>query len=374
MAVICRIQNFLDFNMSDWVEKTSAQIQQAVASKQTLTIRGGSSKHFYGNTASGNVLSTLQNSGIIDYEPRELTITALSGTPLAEIESLLQQHRQMLPFEPPHFGTATWGGCIAAGLSGPRRPYAGAVRDAVLGVGVIDGRGQHLRFGGRVIKNVAGYDVSRLMVGSMGTLGVITEATCKLLPRPECESTVLLESGRNIAIQTMNMLAGQSLPISATAWRRGDDVLGQLLVRLSATESTVISAIKHIGGEVFEEATFWQDLKEQRLPEFTTRPLWRVSVPATTLASSAALEFPHTVMVEWGGALRWLAGDVPAEHVFSLAAHVGGHATLFRQADGVGVETEHVFPMQDPSIAALNQRIRNIFDPHQVFDAARVNQ
>lgn len=360
--------------MSDWLEYASAQIQKAVAGKQTLTIQGGGSKQFYGTAASGSVLSTLENSGIIDYEPRELTITALSGTPLAEIESLLEQNNQMLPFEPPHFGAATWGGCIAAGLSGPRRPYSGAVRDAVLGIAVMDGRGRHLRFGGRVIKNVAGYDVSRLIAGSMGTLGVITEATCKLLPRPECESTVLLESGRNIAIQTMNMLAGQPLPISGTAWRRGDDVLGQLLVRLSASESTVLAAIKRIGGEVIDDATFWHDLKEQQLPEFTARPIWRVSVPATTLASSAALEFPHTVMVEWGGALRWLEGDVPAEHVFSLAAHVGGHATLFRKADGVEDETTRVFTQPDPVIAALNQRVRDIFDPHHVFDSARIGQ
>ena len=355
--------------MNRWIEKTTTQIQQAIARKQTLTVRGGNSKHFYGNTASGEVLSTLENRGIVEYEPRELTITALAGTPLVDIERLLKQNNQMLPFEPPHFGSATWGGCIAAGLSGARRPYCGAARDAVLGVSLIDGRGQHLHFGGRVIKNVAGYDVSRLMAGSMGTLGVMTQITCKLLPRPESERTLLLESNRNIAVQTMNMLAAQSLPISGTAWRRGDGVLGQLLVRLSGTDSTVVGAMEKIGGDAFDEANFWHDLQEHKLPEFAVSPLWRVSVPSTTQASSAALEFPNTVMVEWGGAVRWLGGEVTAEHVRTLTQHVGGHATLFRGE----AEIDNVFSPASAPIAALNQRIRQVFDPHSVFDGNRTN-
>jgi glycolate oxidase FAD binding subunit len=363
--------------MNDWVEQAVDRIKQAAASKQTLTIRGGNSKYFYGNAASGEVLSTLANSGIVDYEPRELTMTALAGTPLSQIESLLAQNNQMLSFEPPHFGAATWGGCIAAGLSGPSRPYHGAVRDAVLGVGVLDGRGQHLHFGGRVIKNVAGYDVSRLMAGSMGTLGALTEITCKILPQPECERTLLLHLERNIAVQTMNMLAAKAMPISGTAWRRSDGVLGQMLVRLSGTESAVVAATKQIGGELFDDATFWHDLKEHQLPEFTARPLWRVSIPATTQAKSAALEFPNVIMIEWGGALRWLGGDVPADHVFCLAAHVGGHATLFHRdskADENDVEPEvaNVFAPLTLPIAEMNQRIRQVFDPHGVFDASRL--
>jgi len=368
--------------MDDWTEQASDRIKEAASSKQTLTIRGGNSKHFYGNAASGSVLSTLANSGIVDYEPRELTITALAGTPLSEIESLLAQNNQILPFEPPHFGAATWGGCVASGLSGTSRPYRGAVRDAVLGVGMLDGRGQHLHFGGRVIKNVAGYDVSRLMVGSMGTLGVLTEITCKLLPRPECERTLVLDSDRNIAIHSMNMLATKPLPISATAWRRGEGVLGQMLVRLSGTESAVDAAMNQIGGRVFDDTTFWHDLKEHQLPEFAARPLWRVSVPATTQARSAALEFPNVVMVEWGGALRWLGGDVPADYVFCLAAHMGGHATLFYQGDNghqgdnqedkAGQEVVNVFSPLTLPMAEMNQRIRQIFDPHSVFDANRL--
>ena len=373
--------------MNDWLEQASDRIKQAVADKQTLTIRGGNSKHCYGNAASGSVLSTLANSGIVDYKPRELTITALAGTPLSEIESLLAQNNQILPFEPPHFGTATWGGCVASGLSGPSRPYRGAVRDAVLGVSLLDGRGQHLHFGGRVIKNVAGYDVSRLMAGSMGTLGVLTEITCKVLPRPECERTVVLDSDRNIAIHTMNMLATKPLPISATAWRRGEGVLGQMLIRLSGTESAVVAAMKQIGGTRFgdttsNDTTFWDDLKEHRLAEFAARPLWRVSVPATTQARSAALEFPNVVMVEWGGALRWLGGDLPADYIFCLAAHMGGHATLFYQGDNglheangegiTGQEVVNVFSPLTLPMAEMNQRIRQIFDPHGVFDANRL--
>ncbi|MFM9914105.1 MAG: glycolate oxidase subunit GlcE [Methylophilaceae bacterium] len=334
---------------------TVARIQQAIADKQTLTIRGGGSKAFYGNASGGEVLSTQGLAGIVAYDPRELTLTARAGMTLQEIEMTLAANRQMLPFEPPHFGDgATLGGCVATGLSGPRRPYAGAVRDAVLGVELIDGRGQRLHFGGRVIKNVAGYDVSRLVVGSLGSLGVLTEVTVKLLPQPSCERTLSLEINEIEAIEIMNQWATRPLPLSATAW-----LAGRLLVRLSGAESAVNAAVEKLGGEeIADGAVFWAALKEQTLPEFAMSPLWRLSVPSTTPPIAG------TRCVEWGGAVRWVVDESngPREH----ASAVGGHATLFR---GIGYPA--FAPLSAP-MAALHQRIRQIFDPHGVFNAGRL--
>ncbi|MCE9633415.1 MAG: glycolate oxidase subunit GlcE [Methylophilales bacterium] len=334
----------------------AAQIQQAIAEKQTLTIRGSGSKAFYGNVPTGEVLSTQGLTGIVAYDPRELTITARAGTTLKEIEATLAANKQMLPFEPPHFGDgATLGGCVATGLGGPRRPYAGAVRDAVLGVELIDGRGQCLHFGGRVIKNVAGYDVSRLVVGSLGILGVLTEVTIKLLPQPSCERTLSLEINELKAIEIMNQWAARPLPLSATAW-----LTGSLVVRLSGAESAVNAAIVKLGGEkIADGAGFWAALREQTLPEFGMSPLWRLSVPSTTPPIAG------TSCVEWGGAVRWVVDSSDAPRHQAVSA--GGHATLFR---GIGYPA---FASLSAPMKALHLRIRQIFDPHGVFDSARLN-
>ncbi len=333
----------------------AVRIQQAIAEKKTLTIRGSGSKAFYGNAPTGELLSTQGLTGIVAYDPRELTITARAGTTLKEIEAALGKNKQMLPFEPPYFGDgATLGGSIATGLSGPRRPYAGAVRDAVLGVELIDGRGQHLRFGGRVIKNVAGYDVSRLVVGSLGSLGVLTEVTIKLLPQPSCERTLSLEMNEIKAIEIMNQWAARPLPLSASAW-----IAGRLVVRLSGAESAVNAAVGKLGGEdIADGAVFWAALKEQTLPIFETSSLWRLSVPSTTPPIAG------TRCVEWGGAVRWVVDSSDAPRHQALAA--GGHATLFR---GIGYPA--FAPLSAP-MADLHQRIRQIFDPHGVFDAGRL--
>lgn len=345
--------------MNDWVAKTAEQIRQAIAEKQTLTIRGGRSKHFYGNPAQGEVLDTTGYSGMIEYQPSELTLTARAGTPLAEIEQALGANGQILPFEPPHFGAATLGGCVASALSGPRRPYSGAVRDAVLGVTMIDGKAQWLKFGGQVIKNVAGYDVSRMVVGSMGTLGVLAEVCVRVLPRPECERTLALEMPQNKAIIAMNQWAGLPVPLSATAWRNG-----QLLVRLSGTESAVSTAMEKLGGEEYPQAgAFWHALKEQQLPEFEVDTLWRVSVPSTT----PLLEMANTQLVEWGGAVRWLAGEDPGGQIRSAALAAGGHATLFRSKPGI-----EAFTPMPAALVEIHQKIRQVFDPHGVFDAWRL--
>lgn len=351
--------------MEHWLEQTSEKIRQAAAQNRILSIRGGNSKSFYGNTPRGEVLETGRYSGVVEYQPRELTLTARAGTTLQEIEALLAENNQMLSFEPPHFGPgATLGGCLAAGLSGPRRPYAGAVRDAVLGVHLLDGRGQYLKFGGQVIKNVAGYDVSRLLAGSMGSLGVICQASFKVLPRPECERTLLMEMQQDKAIATMNAFAGQPLPLSATAW-----VNDHLRVRLSGTESAVNAALKKLGGELVKHGDeFWQSLKEHNLPEFagvTATPLWRLSLPS----ACPAFALMETVLVEWGGSVRWVRGELPAKQVRQTLLPLGGHATRFYAAS---ISSQGAFSPLSQSMAVLQQRIRAVFDPHGVFDTGRM--
>lgn len=337
------------------------RIRGAAASGTRLSIRGGGTKQFYGNTVAAETLEMAEYAGVVEYQPRELTLTARAGTRLDVIEALLAKNNQMLPFEPPHFGPdATLGGCIASGLSGPRRPYAGAVRDAVLGVKMMDGRAQVLRFGGQVIKNVAGYDVSRLLVGSLGTLGLLLEVTVKVLPCPESECTLMLEMTADSAVEMMNRWAASPLPLSATVWRAG-----HLYARLSGTESAVAAATQSIGGErIPDSAGFWLSLREQTMPDFAQRPLWRLSLPTTTRVMTA----PGQPVIEWGGGIRWYASDLAAGSLRALAAQAGGHATLFRSHQP---STETFTPLSAP-LAALHERIRLALDPHGVFNTGRL--
>lgn len=337
------------------------RIREAASSGARLSIRGGGTKQFYGNAVDAETLEMAEYTGVVDYQPRELTLTARAGTRLEVIEALLAKNNQMLPFEPPHFGqAATLGGCVASGLSGPRRHYAGAVRDAVLGVKVMDGRAQVLRFGGQVIKNVAGYDVSRLLVGSMGTLGLLLEATVKVLPCPENECTVMLEMSADRAIETMNRWAASPLPLSATVWRAG-----HLYARFSGTESAVAAAMQNIGGEPIPDSSgFWLSLREQTMPDFAQRPLWRLSLPTAAKVMTA----PGQPIIEWGGGVRWYATDLSAMNLRALAAQAGGHATLFRSHQPL---TEAFTPLFPP-LAALHERIRLALDPHGVFNTGRL--
>jgi glycolate oxidase FAD binding subunit len=337
------------------------RIRAAHDSQTPLIVEGGGSKTFYGNPDEGEVLSTRTFGGVVDYQPKELVLTARAGTPLAEIEALLAGQGQMLAFEPPHFGgKATLGGCIAAGLSGPRRPYAGAARDFVLGVRMIDGTGQPLRFGGQVIKNVAGYDVSRLMVGALGTLGLITEVSLKVLPRPAEEITLQFELHEADAIQKMNQWAGQPLPLSATSWHAG-----VLTVRLSGAASAVHAAQARLGGEALgDAAAFWQRLRDQATPFFDKRPLWRLAVKPTALP----LSLGDTQWIEWGGAVRWLASERPAATLREAAKVVGGHATLFRGDAPI----DGVFTPLAPAIATLHRNLRQRFDPKGIFNHGRL--
>ena len=311
------------------LDRLIERIRTAYENGSPLILQGGGSKSFYGNPDEGEVLSTRAFTGVVDYQPKELVLTARAGTPLTEIEALLAGQNQMLAFEPPHFNDpATLGGSIAAGLSGPRRPYAGAARDFVLGVRIIDGTGQPLRFGGQVIKNVAGYDVSRLMAGSLGTLGLITEVSLKVLPKPAAETTLQFELDEAAALLKMNQWAGQPLPLSATSWHAG-----LLTVRLSGAVSAVHAAQVKLGGETLKDAAaFWQRLRDQSTAFFDKRPaapgqtLWRLAVKPTT----PPLKLGDAQWIEWGGAVRWLESDLPAAALFEAAKSCGGHATLFR--------------------------------------------
>ena len=337
------------------LENLQSRIRAAADTRTPLCIRGGGSKDFYGNAPRGEVLDTRGYAGIVSYEPTELVVTARCGTPLAELEEVLLKNSQFLPFEPPHFGGATIGGCIAAGLAGPRRAAAGSVRDFVLGTKLIDGRGQVLQFGGAVMKNVAGYDVSRLLAGSLGTLGLIAEASIKVLPRPLSERTLHLEASEPEALATMNRWAGQPLPVSATAWHEG-----RLFVRLSGAEPAVHAAAHRIGGEA-GQSPLWDELKEQAHAFFSgPEPLWRLSVPST----AAPLDLPGRQLIEWGGALRWLKSTASPETVRRSASH----ATLFRASD----KSAGAFSPLDRVNARLHQALKKAFDPEGIFNRGRM--
>jgi glycolate oxidase FAD binding subunit len=349
--------------MSDsFVSALCERVAEAAARGAPLAVRGGGTKEFYGGTAVGEAVDMRDCSGIVAYEPRELVLTVRAGTPLAEVEAALAAERQMLPFEPPHFGAgATIGGTVATGLSGPRRPYTGACRDFVLGTKIVNGRGEALAFGGRVIKNVAGYDVSRLMAGALGTLGAITEVSFKVLPRPPVEVTLAFELPEADATRRANEWAGQPLPLSAAAWLEG-----VLRVRLSGAESAVAAAKRKLGGaEAPDGASWWEDLREHRLPFFTPgRPLWRVSLPQT--AEPLVLDVPQ--LVDWGGGVRWASGYLDALAIRSTAERLGGHATLFRGGD----KSVGAFQPLKPAILKIHQRLKSAFDPQGILNRGRL--
>jgi glycolate oxidase FAD binding subunit len=350
--------------MADFAQELSTVVREAAANGTPLRIAGGGTKDFYGSALRGEMIATGAYRGIIAYDPTELVITARAGTPLVDIEAALLEKRQMLAFEPPYFGPgATLGGCIAAGLSGPGRAYRGAVRDFVLGVRVLDGRGSDLRFGGQVMKNVAGYDVSRLMAGSLGTLSVILEASLKVLPLPPGEATLHLECTESDVLRSINEWAGKALPMSATAYRDGE-----LRVRLSGASAAVESAASKLGGtrvDPAQAARFWQGIRDHTDPWFAdTRPLWRLSVAAT----AAPLDIPGEQLIEWGGALRWVKTDADPSAVRAAAARAGGHATLFRGGDRSG----GAFHPLSPALMQIHRRLKQSFDPAGILNPGRM--
>ena len=336
------------------------KIRQAAARRIPLRLRGGGSKDFYGNVLRGEVLDTRGYAGIVSYEPTELVVTARCGTPLLQLEKILQENHQCLPFEPPHFGPdATVGGCVAAGLSGPRRTAAGALRDFVLGLKLVDGQGRALSFGGQVMKNVAGYDVSRLVAGSLGTLGLIAEVSLKLAPRPQAEATLRLEMPQARALETMNRWAGQPLPVSATVWHDGE-----LTVRLSGSAAGVRAATATIGGYSVD-GDFWSGIREQRHEFFGgAEPLWRLSLPSTAVP----LEVEGRQLIEWGGALRWLKSGTAAATVREAVRRSKGQATLFRAAD----KAAGCFGPLEPVLMRLHRELKSAFDPAGIFNPGRM--
>lgn len=356
------------------VTDLAERVRAAAAAGEPLRIRGGDTKDFYGNASAGALLCTRGLCGVVAYEPSELVITALAGTPLAAVETLLAAQGQMLAFEPPHFGSAaTIGGCVAAGLSGPRRasagPAYGGVRDFVLGATLLDGRGQLLRFGGTVMKNVAGYDVARALAGSLGVLGVITAVSLKVLPRPTAEISLRFAAAEPGALAKLNAWAAQPLPVSASAWHDG-----VLHVRLSGARAAVDAAARVLGGERFDGATYWADVREQRVwrgadasDDGTAVPgaaLWRIAVPPT----AEPLQLGAATLIEWGGALRWLRSSSPATAIRARAQALRGHATLFRGGD----RSAGAFTPLAPAVAAIHRRLKAEFDPAGIFNRGRL--
>jgi glycolate oxidase FAD binding subunit len=368
-------------------------VRQAAADGRTLRLRGGGSKDFWGQSLTGDVLDTRAYQGIVSYEPSELVVTARCGTPLAELEAALAEKGQCLAFEPPHFGEgATVGGMVAAGLSGPARASAGAVRDFVLGARFINGLGEHLTFGGQVMKNVAGYDVSRLMAGSWGTLGLITEVSLKVLPVAPAEATLMIAGlAQGPALDLLHRWGGQPLPLNASAWVRdttAQPVADYLFVRLRGAEAAVQSATVKMSADAAalgaqvqtmdnaEAQQDWRASAEQSLAFFDAPSpdacLWRLSVPQT----APVLDLPYATYIEWQGAQRWLwAPATAAEPLRELAQSVGGHATLFR-ASAAHAELDKIAGVNTPLGAVqdrIQQQLQKQFDPKGVFATGRMH-
>jgi len=350
--------------MSDISQDLQQQVSQAVTSQSPLSILGSGSKQFLFKHDEQNQLHVNAHTGVINYEPTELVLTARAGTTLSEIEALLQQHQQMLGFEPPRFSdSATLGGTIACNLSGPRRPFAGAARDFTLGCHILNGHSDILHFGGEVMKNVAGYDVSRLMAGAFGTLGVLLDISIRVLPLPETEMTVSLECNRQEAIQTCIALRQKAIPVSAAC-----HVDQQLFVRFSGNAMAVKQAVQQTGGDILQKAaSFWHSIREQQHDFFLSqKPLWRISVPP----ASSIPELKDHSLLDWGGGLYWFFTNKPAEQVKAIACKTGGHATLFRNSN----DEKHPFAALDPLMLKLQKRLKQAFDPACIFNPDLFNK
>lgn len=366
--------------MNSALQTTLEHIRHAAAQRQPLRIRGGGSKDFVGQRLQGEVLDTRGLSGIVSYEPSELVVTVQGGTPLAELDALLAGQGQCLPFEPPHFGAATVGGMVAAGLSGPARASVGAVRDYVLGAQLINGRAEVLVFGGQVMKNVAGYDVSRLMAGAMGTLGVLAEVSIKVLPVAPAEATLCFDWGQADALAALHRWGGQPLPLNASCWVQ-DEGRHKLFVRLRGAVAAVEAACRTMGGQRMDNAAVvadWVACREQTLPFFTPPTdmpdacLWRLSVPQTTPVLPVGDRGADAQLVEWHGGLRWLwAPAHQADAIRAAALAAGGHATLWRMASGAERQHPAFAPLSAP-LLAIHQRLKAEFDPAGIFNPGRM--
>ena len=371
----CIVMTNINNDKSDYLQ---SRILEAYSNDSLIKIKGGNSKSFYGNPVTGDVIDVTKHCGVVEYEPTELVVTARCGTRLAELKKVLADAGQMLAFEPPSYAdTATLGGIIATGLSGPRRPFSGAVRDSILGVQIINGKGEKLNFGGKVIKNVAGYDVSRLMAGAMGTLGLVLQVSLKVLPVPQKELTLSFSSSADNALELMNKLSSKPLPLSAAAFMND-----RVYLRISGSDAAVDAAINDIEHDnKDEDQSFWHQLAEQSHPFFNTgKNLWRLSL----LPAAPMLDLPGDWILDWGGAQRWLMSDVPGSQIRDAVNLVAGHATLFREKkfrqkgfrkDQAAKEPEsenqiyedrfHPLPAQ---LALLHKKLRHAFDPKMILN------
>ncbi|ANN77301.1 glycolate oxidase subunit GlcE [Bordetella flabilis] len=365
----------MDFVLSELCD----QVMTARAGHKPLFICGGGSKAFYGNhrplrPEDGHcLLDITAYRGIVNYQPSELVVTARAGTPLRELEAALAEHNQMLGFEPPHYEeSATVGGCVAAGLAGPRRMAAGSVRDFVLGARLLDAHGRVLNFGGEVMKNVAGYDVSRLLAGSQGIFGALLEVSLKVLPRPADERTLRLDATEPEALAAFAQWRRLPMPISAASWiPAGEEGKGELWVRLSGAPPAIDAARARIRGDAIDAPqaqAFWLSLREQTHAYFDrTRALWRVAVPPA--APSLGL---GTTLIEWAGGQRWLRGPLEPDSVRQAAQTRGGHATLFRAVRHEDMPHDGVFHPLAPGIATLTRRLKQELDPSGLFNPGRL--
>ncbi len=383
----------MDAALSQIIERVRA----AAADATPLRIRGGGSKDFYGQSLEGELLDTGALAGITSYEPSELVVTARAGTPLAELEALLAANNQCLPFEPPHFGSrneapppplgggvggggltdggSTVGGMVAAGLSGPARAAVGAVRDYVLGLGLLNGRAELLVFGGQVMKNVAGYDLSRLMAGALGTLGLITEVSLKVLPQAPAEATLLFELDQGLALDQLHRWGGQPLPLNASCWLL-EQCRGRLYLRLRGAVAAVEAACRSLGGERLAPAaagSFWRACRDQKLPFFAPPSpgmgLWRLSVAQT----APALALPGPQLLEWQGGQRWFwAPPAQSVHIRAAAHAAGGHATLFIAPRARDAGAEARFDPLKPALQRIHRQLKAEFDPAGIFNRGRL--
>ncbi len=371
---------------NDITDQLQQQVEQAVAAEKAITIVGGNSKHFLGfvpqddsagsNTDTDNVagtdhvagnsealtLNTTAHCGIVNYEPTELVVTVRTGTSMQALNQVLQDNGQYLPFEPPVLNTGTIGGVLATGLSGPSRPFSGAVRDYVLGMRIINGKAECLRFGGEVMKNVAGYDAARLQVGAFGTMGVLLETSMKVLPLPEATETLVHELDTELNNAPLIKLMRQAVPLTAAA------VVGnKQYIRLSGSQAAVDAAKKQLGGDVLsgeQGVQFWLSLRDLTHAFFNSdKTLWRVSVPEY----ADALTVNGDWLYDWAGAQRWLLSHEPAQTIFNAAEQAGGHATRF----SAGGDALEIFQPINGGMRVLQQNLRSSFDPQGLFNPNR---
>ena len=341
------------------VDRLVDQVRAAAAAGTPLAIRGGDTKAFLGRPVAGTRVDTREHNGIVHYDPNELVITACAGTPLVDIEATLAERGQMLACEAPHFSAGTtFGGMVASGVSGPRRPWSGAVRDFVLGCRIIDSRASHVRFGGEVMKNVAGYDLSRAMAGSFGCLGLLTEVSMKVLPVPPYRVSLRIELDVQQSLTQLAHWAREPLPISA-ACHDG----GALMLRLEGGHGSVKATAARLGGSRMDDG-FWQQLRDHQLPFFAgTRPLWRLGLPTN---KQLPKNLPGEVLIDWAGAQCWLRSDAPVQQIREIATAAGGHAALWRG------DSDMPFPPLPPALFALHRRLKAQLDPRGLFNPGRM--